>query len=82
MGLATADENIPISVCGEAAGDEEAALLLVGLGIRKHSMAPVALRPIAARLAEVDCGAVTRAAQAALVLETARQARESVAAAT
>jgi phosphocarrier protein FPr len=68
--------RIPISVCGEAAADAAAALLLVGLGIRRLSMAPVALRPISARLAEVECGAVTRAAQAALEVDTARQARE------
>ena len=71
--------NIPISVCGEAAGDEATALLLTGLGIRKLSMTPMVLRLIAAKLAEVEIAVVSRAAEAALGVETARQAREIVA---
>jgi phosphocarrier protein FPr len=74
--------NIPISVCGEAASDEATALLFAGLGVRKLSMAPVALRLIAATLAEVELAVVSRAAEAARGFETARQSREIVAKAT
>ena len=71
--------NIPISVCGEAAGDEATALLFSGLGVRKLSMTPMALRLIAARLEQIEIAVVSRAAETALDAGTARQAREIVA---
>jgi len=42
-------------------------------------MTPVALQVIAARLSDVEIAVVSRAAKAALGVETARQAREMVA---
>ncbi len=36
-----AKAGIPVSVCGEMAGDPEGALLLAGMGVRSLSMAPV-----------------------------------------
>lgn len=32
--------NIPLSVCGEMAGNKESAIILAGMGVRKLSMAP------------------------------------------
>jgi len=37
------NQNIPVSVCGEMAGDPAAALLLVGMGLNSLSMSIVAL---------------------------------------
>ncbi len=37
----SADANLPISICGEAAGDSRSACLLAGMGIRQLSMSPV-----------------------------------------
>ncbi len=34
------DNNIPVSVCGEMAGNRDAAIVLAGMGIRNLSMAP------------------------------------------
>ena len=38
--------GIELSVCGEMAGDPEAALVLVGLGVRGLSMAPASIAPV------------------------------------
>jgi phosphocarrier protein FPr len=73
------EAGIPISVCGEAAGDETVALLLAGLGIRKLSMAPGAIPFVAARLAEVDLATLSRAAADAIKTGAAREARWKVA---
>jgi phosphotransferase system enzyme I (PtsI) len=35
--------NIPVSLCGEMAGDRRATALLLGLGLREFSMAPLRL---------------------------------------
>lgn len=37
---ASANANIPVSVCGEMAGNRESAMILAGMGIRRFSMAP------------------------------------------
>jgi len=38
--------NIPVSLCGEMAGDPHATALLLGLGLRELSMAPLRLPPV------------------------------------
>jgi phosphotransferase system enzyme I (PtsI) len=42
--------GIPVSVCGEMAGDPRLTPLLIGLGIRSLSMAPGSLLPVKQRL--------------------------------
>jgi multiphosphoryl transfer protein len=75
---AAAEADIPISVCGEAAGDEATALLLAGLGVRKLSMAAPAIPFIAGRLQEVDLSSLLPAGARALRDDTAQQAREEI----
>lgn len=65
----------PIGVCGEAASDPALAAVLVGLGVRSLSMAPVALPEVRALLRGVDLATCQRAAAAALAAPTAAEAR-------
>jgi len=49
--------RIPISVCGEMAGDPRFTALLMGLGIRELSMSAHALGPVKQRVREIDLAA-------------------------
>jgi phosphocarrier protein FPr len=75
---AATEADIPISVCGEAAGDEVTALLLTGLGVRKLSMAAPAISLIAGRLREADLSSLMPAVARALKDDTAQQARAEI----
>ena len=55
--------RIPISVCGEIAGDPKFAPLLLGLGIQDLSMAPVNLPRVKQRIRNIDYLAATRCAR-------------------
>jgi len=55
--------RIPVSVCGEIAGDPRFAALLLGLGIRELSMAATALPRVKQRIRELDLLAATRCAR-------------------
>ncbi len=68
----------PIGVCGEAAADPALAAVLVGLGVRSLSMAPVAVPDVRALLADVDLGACRTAAEAVFDAASAADARQAV----
>lgn len=68
-----------IGVCGEAAADPLLATVLVGLGVRSLSMAPVAVPAVRAQLADVDLATCTRVAEVARQATTAAEARAVVA---
>ncbi len=55
--------RIPVSVCGEMAGDPRFTPLLLGLGIRDLSMAPVHLPRVKQRLRALDLASATRRAR-------------------
>lgn len=55
--------RIPISVCGEIAGDPRYVPLLLGLGIQDLSMAPVNLPRVKQRIRHIDYLAATRCAR-------------------
>jgi len=55
--------RIPVSVCGEIAGDPRYAALLLGLGIRELSMATTALPRVKQRIRGLDLLAATRCAR-------------------
>jgi multiphosphoryl transfer protein len=59
-----------VGVCGELAGEPEAAVLLAGLGVRELSMAPGRIPAVKAALRESDMDAASAAARRAL--ESAR----------
>jgi len=55
--------RIPVSVCGEIAGDARYTPLLLGLGIRELSMAASRIPLVKARIREIDLMAATRRAR-------------------
>jgi phosphotransferase system enzyme I (PtsI) len=56
--------RIPISVCGEIAGDPRFTALLIGLGIRELSMAPSSIPRVKQRIRSIDTVAASRRARA------------------
>jgi len=61
---AAARRNIPISICGEMAGEPRYAALLLGLGLRTLSMAPRNIPRVKQRIRNLDMVAATRRARA------------------
>src|SRR5437588_3727051 len=61
---AASRRRIPISVCGELAGDPRYAALLLGLGLRELSMAPQSIPRVKQRIRALDMVAATRRARA------------------
>ena len=56
--------RMPVSVCGEIAGDPRFTALLLGLGIRELSMAPTNIPRVKQRVRSLDLVAATRRARA------------------
>ncbi|HUC72988.1 MAG TPA: phosphoenolpyruvate--protein phosphotransferase [Stellaceae bacterium] len=56
--------GMPISVCGEMAGEQRFTALLLGLGLRNLSMAPRSIPRIKQRIRGLDMVAATRRARA------------------
>ena len=69
-----------VGVCGELAGDPPAAVLLAGLGVGELSMAPPLVPEVKAALRAVDMADARAAAEHALEVETAEEARRVAAA--
>jgi len=56
--------RIPISVCGEMAGDPRFTALLIGLGLRELSMAPASIPRVKQRIRSLELVAASRRARA------------------
>jgi phosphocarrier protein FPr len=76
-----ADGHIEVAVCGEAASDELAVPVLVGLGVRELSVAPPAVPRIKAAIRELDVEQCAALARQALTLAGANDVRKLVLAA-
>ena len=55
--------RIPISICGEMAGDPRYSALLLGMGIRELSMAPSNIPRVKKRIREMDMAAANHRAE-------------------
>ncbi|HEY0117057.1 MAG TPA: putative PEP-binding protein, partial [Allosphingosinicella sp.] len=51
--------QVPIAVCGEMGGRTLEAMALIGIGVRRLSITPVAVGPVKAMIRSLDRGAVT-----------------------
>jgi phosphocarrier protein FPr len=70
--------RIDVAVCGEAASDELAIPVLVGLGVRELSVSPPAVPRVKAAVRELDVGRCAALAQQALALAGADDVRKLV----
>jgi phosphoenolpyruvate-protein phosphotransferase len=76
---AAAAHDRPVTVCGEAAADPDAAVLFVGLGVGELSVAPRAIAAVHAALTGLEPGAARDAAAAAEMAPTVAAVREAAA---
>ena len=68
---AAQNHSIPLSCCGESAGDPEFALLLMGLGVRTLSATPDSIPALKRTVRSVDIRTCERIADKALTLDSA-----------
>ncbi|MEP6697277.1 MAG: phosphoenolpyruvate--protein phosphotransferase [Pseudonocardiales bacterium] len=72
-------KRVPVAVCGEAAADELAIPLLLGLGVTELSVSPYAVPAIKSRVREVEISACQALARTALGMCDAEGVRGAVA---
>ncbi|MDD7938321.1 phosphoenolpyruvate--protein phosphotransferase [Actinomycetospora lutea] len=70
-----AGEDVLVAVCGELAGDEQAAALLIGLGVRELSVAPGSVATVKQAVRDVDLALARDLAAAALTCPDATAVR-------
>jgi phosphocarrier protein FPr len=70
--------RVDVAVCGEAASDELAVPVLVGLGVRELSVSPQAVPRVKAALRELDLATCAALAEQALDLAGAADVRKLV----
>jgi phosphoenolpyruvate-protein phosphotransferase/dihydroxyacetone kinase phosphotransfer subunit len=71
--------GIQVAICGELAGEPAATGLLVGLGVRELSAAPVRLAAVKEAVRQVDAGKARQLAERALGLPNAKAVRQLLA---
>ena len=69
-------QNRPVAICGEAASDEMAAPIFVGLGVRELSLSPAKMPRIKAVLRQRKTNELEALAQEALECATAAEVRK------
>ena len=72
---AAADANIPVTVCGEMAGDPLIAPVLIGLGLRELSMSAVSVPEVKATTRRTSAADATLLVTAILKVSTAAEVR-------
>ena len=67
--------NVPISMCGEMAGDPLFVVFLLGLGLRNFSVSPPQLPEVKRIIRNISLGAARDIASGALMLSSSRDVR-------
>jgi phosphoenolpyruvate-protein phosphotransferase (PTS system enzyme I) len=70
--------GIPVSVCGELAGDPNLTRLLLGMGLRHFSMHPSQILSVKNRVLKSDIGEITPQVRRMLRLEEPQKLREAL----
>ncbi len=70
--------GIPVSVCGEMAGDPACTLLLLGMGLRHFSMHPGNILEIKQQILRADLGELTPKVQRILKMDEQTKVREAM----
>jgi phosphocarrier protein FPr len=73
-----AHDRVKVSVCGEAAADELAIPVLMGLGVRELSVTPYAVPRVKAAIRELDVERCRAVAEQATALASAAEVRKLV----
>lgn len=68
--------NIPVSLCGEIAGDSRATALLMGLGLRELSMAPLRLPAVKQEIRQINMQDAVAFAEAIMAKNAESEIRE------
>lgn len=77
--LASAEKvEIPVSVCGELAGDPNLTRLLLGMGLRTFSMHPSQILEVKSRVLKADVGELAPAVRKMLRLDEPHKLREAL----
>ena len=71
--------DIPVSMCGEMAGDVRYTRILLALGLREFSMDPTALMAVKQQIRTTDIGRLKLAVDALLQSQAPSALRELVA---
>ena len=70
--------NLPVSICGEMAGNSAYTLLLLGMGLRSFSMHPARILEIKQQILRADLAEITSRTQRILKLDEPARIREAV----
>ena len=70
--------GIPVSMCGELAGDPTLTRLLLGMGLRQFSMYPAQIPEVKQRVKQTDISEITPVVRRILRLEEASKIQEQI----
>lgn len=70
--------GVPVSICGELAGDPHMTRLLLGMGLRGFSMFPAHIPSVKQRIKQSDAGALAHSVRRILRLDETSKIREQV----
>jgi phosphotransferase system enzyme I (PtsI) len=67
--------HVPVSMCGEMAGDEKYTRLLLGMGLTDFSMQPTSLLEVKNVIINTDISQIEKAVRKLLICDTAEEIR-------